>query len=308
MKAWLVVMALLLPFSPALAGNETHGGDIVVCQGKDPVVLDYYHAALKGFGETTPKLVDISGWTREEVIAFFQKQLRKYVIGWELGKALRKFGDMSQWAEADLKDVDDSDEPYFLPKDCERKQGAIRQGNQVYVDPTFVAKLSSAQQGILVVHEALFYIANLHNVRTSVHVRELIRGVLRTDTTEERLFPPIHSLGSIAYVFEALPDRAFRPVSGSSPEIYFFVTSAAERKIRARLRGQSVDPAELECDETGLKCTITKPIPGTTSALSWKGATMEIQDGTRRIAFNGTEASYWTEYSPSFAVPEASRR
>ena len=79
----------------------------------------------------------------------------------------------SAWAEADLKEVDDSDEPYFLPKGCIRKQGAVRQGNQMFVDPTYVNRLSPAQKGMLYLHELFFYVAQRHGQKNSISTRNI---------------------------------------------------------------------------------------------------------------------------------------
>jgi hypothetical protein len=52
-----VLTAITLPSTLAAAGSEGHGGNAIICNGKSPVVLDYYSATLSTLGGSSPQLV-----------------------------------------------------------------------------------------------------------------------------------------------------------------------------------------------------------------------------------------------------------
>lgn len=254
------------------------------------------------------KVVDISKLSRDQVVAMFAARLSPYVFATRFAEGLKHVGDLGDWIEADLKDVEDSDEPYNLPAGCVRRQGAVRQGNEMYVDPTYVKDVSPAQEGMLVVHEAVYWIATeIAKQKNSVHVRELVRNVLRTDTSVGKMVRSIHALGGIAFPFEALAPRTYVARVGSlPPNIRFKVLSAEDGLIGARLYNSSgialPNPdAELKCQ--GWRCTVSKATDNTHSWLSAKDAVMEIREETREIVFNPgeNEHSYFTaDSSPHF--------
>jgi len=304
MKA-IVLLAIVLSLT-AKAGNETHGGDLVECAGKPPVVLDHFHATLKQFGETTSQTTEIAGMSRGEVISVFREKLKPYVFATRFEEGLRQVGDLNDWIEADLKDVDDSDEPYHLPPGCERRQGAVRQGNEMYVDPTYVRKLSPAQEGMLVVHEAIYWAATTFaKQKTSVHVRELVRNVLRLDTTEAKMIRAIHALGGIAFPFEALANRLYVCEFENHPRVKFTVISAAEGTLYATLYNSSHvalygEGATLKCQKNS--CRVVKRADNRESWFGTVGRTFTIEAGTRKLNLTGgTSNSYSTsDSSPHF--------
>lgn len=318
MKFQILVATLCLTTLTAMAGNESHGGDIVVCQGAAPVVLDYYNAALKGIGEVAANIIDTTSFSREQVVQYFTTKLQPYLVNTEFQNALTALGDFDHWTEADLKTVDDADAPYFLPASCSRQQGAVRQGNEMFVDPTYVGPLSESQRGMLIVHEALYYVAALHGQKDSVTVRELVRAVLRKDTTEPQLIQAIHDLGSYAYGFETIAPSAggdYGSYTTNCPDqwaFHFERASAIPRTLYARADevGATEDPTVFHCDEDGVTCVVTTPAKvGTSSVLSQMGAKMVIGDYGRRLDFGpsaiggGECLFYRPTFSPGWPMP-----
>lgn len=164
----------------AHAGQETHGGNTVVCEGKAPVLLDYYHATLPTLGGGKPKLIDLSGLVSSQVVARVRDRLLSPAAVRAFDAALEANGPIETWIATDLQNVSDSAEPYILPPGCHRLTAAIRQGNTMYVDPSLYSQLSEVQRGLLIVHEALYRVSGED---TSASVRVLLRVILREGAT-----------------------------------------------------------------------------------------------------------------------------
>ena len=193
------VFATLLFSTHAHAGFGAHGGNVVQCQGKPAVVLDYYHAGLPTIGEMAPELVDFSGLSAEQTTEAVVKLIRDQYFGKfadQLEENLVKIGPIKKWIQADLKQVDDANEPYLLPASCVRKTAAVRQQNVImYGDAAVIGSLYPAQQGLLLVHEALYL---LSGQETSESVRSLMRELLQRKPAREILRSAIHQVGGDA--------------------------------------------------------------------------------------------------------------
>jgi len=167
----------------AHAGNEGHGGNVVVCDANGPVgpfVLDYYDATLKSLDGTAPDLIDISSFTTQQVIDLARKKLQSRLafLQNQFEPALSGIGPIGKWKSANLKQMDDSAEPYVLPAGC-RKTAANRQDPYVmFGDPNVIGTLSEAQKGVLVLHEVFYAIAAGHGQQNSSKVRPLIKAIL----------------------------------------------------------------------------------------------------------------------------------
>ena len=191
-----IVATLLLSSIQAHAGFGAHGGNVVQCQGREPVVLDYYHASLPTLGQPAPELVDFSGLSEEQTTKNVVKMIRDLYFDSfanQLEENIEKIGPMKNWIQADLKQVDDANEPYMLSASCVRKTAAVRQENVVmYGDATVINALSPAQRGLLEVHEALYLLSGKDSSET---VRSLLRELLPKTTNHKKLKAAISNLG-----------------------------------------------------------------------------------------------------------------
>lgn len=197
----LVTVSLCLTSLTCIAGESgAHGGNAVTCVGKKTVILDYYHASLPTIGNPNVSLVNIDKMSIQEVVDYFRKKFSKTALGADFESALTDIGPLENWissAAGDLKDIGDSNETYNLPANCKILQVAARQGTIVYADPKIIDQLSEGQKGILVVHEALYYLAeNLSGQQTSENVRTIVRVVLETSSTDTDVFKATLKIGS----------------------------------------------------------------------------------------------------------------
>ena len=187
---------LLAPIS--FAGNEGHGGNAVMCAGQAPVVLDYYNATLPTVGGVgDPPLIDISKMTEDQVVDLFKQRLNIFPsFDIQFAQALEIVGPISSWISANLKTASDANDPYYLPANCTLQQAAIRQGITMFGDPTVINSLSPAQQGVLRVHEALYYIGDTTiGLNTSENIRAVIRDNLETKNSIEKIRTDLYRIG-----------------------------------------------------------------------------------------------------------------
>lgn len=193
-----MMLALWGPID-VFAGQESHGGDLVICANKPVVTLDYYHASLPTFSNPKPNTVDISNMTAKQVVEFFSSRLQGTVLQKKFNDAIEFLGPVDRWILKSLEDIDDSNEPYQLPASCQRVQGAMRSDDTMYIDPKYGPVLSASQRGMLQVHEALYYISKLDS---SEKVRNLIRTLMLLNSTDKEVSDSLHQLNRIVYPFE----------------------------------------------------------------------------------------------------------
>jgi hypothetical protein len=196
-KIGLVLGSFLLS-SVSFAGNEAHGGNVVGCSGQTPVVLDYYNATLPTVGGTgDPALVDISNMTEDEVVNLFKQRFNIFPeFEIQFQQALEIIGPIHSWISANLTNAGDANDPYNLPTTCTLQQAAIRQGITIFGDPAVIHSLSPAQQGVLRVHEALYYIGDITiGLETSENIRAVIRDNLEIGNTVEKIRTDLYRIG-----------------------------------------------------------------------------------------------------------------
>jgi len=189
-------VVILMSSLNAYAGAESHGGQAVMCRSKETVTLDYYQATLPTVGGGNPKLIDISKFTYQEMIDFLSARINQSELAGPFYKAMETIGPVQTWLEGNLKNISDSDPAYTIPEGCQLFQAAVRQGSTVYTDPDILSRLSPAQQAILVVHEAPYYVAVKSGLSSSIQVRMVIRNLLMQDENKIELAKSVRELGS----------------------------------------------------------------------------------------------------------------
>lgn len=207
-----VILVSSNSFAKAQGGRDGGGGNVVVCEGKPALVLDYYNAILPTGSGKIPNLVNIDGLTEEQTVAFFLDQLGPYLGARNtLEDTLKLIGPIDTWTAAKLKDFDDAQEPYDLPEGCVRKTGAFRQNPadfasppEMFVDPRILPLLSPSQRGVLRMHEALYYSVALDLSRysdgdpstaTPIGARRLIRELLMQDRDFDKISKLANEVG-----------------------------------------------------------------------------------------------------------------
>jgi hypothetical protein len=123
----LLLTLIIFGSLPAFAGNGSHGGEVIYCPNKKPVILDYFNAALKPFGEKESPAIDVEGMKTQDVVDLIQSRLEGSKVGEEFTKSLNLLGPIEKWAEADLGPVSDSETAYLVPPGCYKKTVALRQ-------------------------------------------------------------------------------------------------------------------------------------------------------------------------------------
>ena len=212
--------------TPAFAGSgaESHGGQVVFCPGAAPVLLDYYQATLPTEAGGTPELTDISKMSAQDVLDLFKNRLAYSNLWYPYFRALEVLGPVDSWLEGNLQSVPDSDPAYTLPPNCSLQQLAVRQDSTMYVDPKILAQISPAQQGLLMAHEALYYVAQQNGHDSSVEVRMVIRNLLLKNENEVALSKSVHELGSTFFWWENFANHEYFDEANSG-KIYGFYLS-----------------------------------------------------------------------------------
>lgn len=191
MKYYVSILVMTLAVCSTQAGQESHGGNVVNCGGISVFTLDYYNAALPTVGGPAD-IVDLQNWSQSQVVEFIRSRLKNPLFLELFDNAMDKFGPITDWPLAGLKDVNDGGEPYFLPSHCNRMTAAVRQSNTIYVDPDVYSYLNEAQRGILYVHEMLYYISGQNS---STPIREMLRTFLKNNPSEKELIKATQLVG-----------------------------------------------------------------------------------------------------------------
>lgn len=249
-------------------GQETHGGDVVLCTGKPTVVLDYFHATLPRLSDAQPPRPNMEALDYEQVIAYFKSRLAHTDFLIEFERALNTVGDAHSWIAADLREVQDSNEPYLLPEGCDLKQVALRQGLSMFIDQTLGKELSQSQLAMLVVHEALYLIAVENKQRTSENVRHLVRVLMDGWATLGEQVAAVQALGGRYSAFENLGGwENYEPSGGDFRfSLKFFSIDARAQTVSANYINASgiklaIDPLLFRCDLSALRdlCELLNP-------------------------------------------------
>jgi len=193
--------------TPQKLGDEEktgNGGNIIRCSGQLPVVLDFYNATIPTLGAPAPTLVDISQYTSDQVVDFFKFRFTSFpYFQHQFEDALKAVGPMDTWLSANLKNTKDANETYHLPQGCSQEQAAVRQGTVMYGDPDIINSLVPAQKGLLLVHEALYYIGDtVLGLRTSEKIRSVVRETLKDNSSAVALRAAIYKIGGLVSPFQ----------------------------------------------------------------------------------------------------------
>lgn len=209
---WVSLLVMVLgTVSPiAWAQSEVgHGGKVIVCPGKPIVTLDYYDIAMQTIGGRS-SIEPISGLTEAEVVSMVVSKLKDTVFQKKLVRILKKIGPSQIWKAAPLHDVPDADLPYPIPSQCKKVQAAVRYGDVVVADPKILSKMSPEQKGMLVLHEALYFIGVEAGHITSNAVRPVLKALMTKTVTLAEAIDAVDRLGGILYRWQTLGMRGFK--------------------------------------------------------------------------------------------------
>lgn len=172
---------IILSFIPLISFSqqETHGGDVLVCPGKSPIVLDYYYANLTSPNDPSPP-VDITNFSTKEVLAYVDGVFAGSFFADSFNSNSIIIGNLSNWLEGEgLSDINDNGFGFKIPPNCNLEQAAVRVGHFVYIDKQMATRLSPAQLGVLVLHEILYKMAVDKGGTNSSKVRNFVRAIFR---------------------------------------------------------------------------------------------------------------------------------
>jgi len=186
----MMMVGLLISAHVAFAGGDVgNGGGGVFCEGKSPVLLDYYEAGLKRIGQpTAPALVDLDKLTEKAAFELFQSRLASVPeFKEQVDRAMKIVGDVANWIDGPVVEVDDTGKAYHLPAKCAYSQIAVRQEKQIYADSALLSRLSEGQRTLLRFHEAIYYLMSLRNKHTSIEVRKVTAALVRAEFSPSEL-------------------------------------------------------------------------------------------------------------------------
>lgn len=254
------IILFLLSFgllSLAQAGQETHGGDYVVCPNRKTVVLDYFQAQLPTFSGDAD-IADISQMNADQVIQYFSNRFSETLLGYGFDRYVRTIGDYKKWIVVDQLVDQDDEHLAFVPANCTIKQGAVRQHGIVYISRAAMAELSSDQIGVLAIHEALseFLMQSSQDLFSSADVRSLITELLRQKMDYIRIAEifSAYRLTSSYFCYGQFYTSSTTPVNPPGPTKYegwilgFNSTANAFSGIFETNSGKKIDIFELQAD------------------------------------------------------------
>lgn len=186
-----IVSMTMIQASLALGNDKIgNGGDIVNCQNKPPVVLDYYEASLKKLGAEAPIIMNVQKMNSDEVIEKVMTKLEPFFDFYsELKEAVETVGNINDWIESEsaVVELSDSKEAYTLPPSCKLIQAAVRQDSTVYVSPEVMKLLSPGQVGVLSLHESIYFLGTKRGHTNSVKARGMLAYLLKENTNPGKL-------------------------------------------------------------------------------------------------------------------------
>ncbi len=171
-------------------GVDAGGGHVVSCQGKKSITLDYYNALVKVVDsnqllnpdQVDPQQVIVQrlnqfSATREDMELFDGLSLGDW-----LAKTIQAMGPVNNWADADLKIIQDYNLIYKLPGTCHLEQGAAQEKNgtdiEMYRNSKVIQQLSEGQKKVLQIHEAFYSLVRWQLGTDSRSVRVLLEKLL----------------------------------------------------------------------------------------------------------------------------------
>jgi hypothetical protein len=171
-------------------GVDAGGGHVVSCQGEESVTLDYYNALVKAVNPNkllNPDQVDLQQVIAKRLNQFAATQEdRELFDGLPLGdwltKTIHVMGPVNNWANADLKLIQDYNLIYKLPGTCRLEQGAAQEKMgadiEMYRNEKVIQQLSEGQRKILQIHEAFYSLVRWQLGTDSRPVRALLEKLL----------------------------------------------------------------------------------------------------------------------------------
>jgi hypothetical protein len=189
---YLPVILTLALADLAIAGYETHGGHVVICQGQKPVVLDYYDSVRKTISGETPTIIDPEVTSPHNFVTERLKQLSHTSLSAQFHLILTQYlqeivKPIQNWKNESVLPVYDSNLPYALPPNCKLVQAAARQSGQQYGNLKVINQLSNGQKEILWLHEALYAYLQDRKVFSPVPVRNFLNVFLNVNSTDLEL-------------------------------------------------------------------------------------------------------------------------
>ncbi len=187
------------------AHEKGNGGNTVLCEGSEMVVLDYFHAKLPSGNDSERKLLDIEV---NNVISEFLVQSLAFVpnenvdsisLFKQFKKSLKLIPLVEKWINTPLNFLNDHGLVYPLPKNCKLLQAAIRKGSSQYGDFSIINQLSKGQKQLLRLHEVLYEMLRQsgYTATDSSPIRELIRVLLKANKTQDEMFTAFENFKSI---------------------------------------------------------------------------------------------------------------
>ncbi|PIT98748.1 MAG: hypothetical protein COT74_13715 [Bdellovibrionales bacterium CG10_big_fil_rev_8_21_14_0_10_45_34] len=206
LKVALLAFVFLLYHFPTLAGQETHGGDIVICDGQPPLVLDYFDAKFDRVDGEVRNVVDPDG---RDIFEFYRKRISEIYTSQlvhrfheRLAKYFELVGEPGTWKSAQFSPVSDEELPYCIVdgddvtagssckdslKNCVKYQAVLRQAGMLYGWRDRINLLSKGQKDVLKFHESVFSYLQDFEIGTPVLVRNFFTALFDKDSKTEQL-------------------------------------------------------------------------------------------------------------------------
>lgn len=208
MKAkWIfAVVILTMQLKPAAAGQEGHGGDVLVCAGQEPEVLDYYFARLGTVANPNRTLMDFSGMTADQVIDAFSARFQNSGFQEKFDRKRAELDSPKNWViTGELVDVKDDGLAFNVPAGCTLRQGAVNFDSTVYLNGDIAATLSEVQLGILAIHEIVFALHAANKTDrpdlNSKPIRHFLREALAANIDDRRFHQSFDRLSIGRYFY-----------------------------------------------------------------------------------------------------------
>lgn len=156
MKLLLVFLLSVAPLLSHAGFTKGNGGNILVCQNSQNVVLDFFEMKeLYGFTfsdelKNTDKRLDFFKIIQDKLISIDADFANEFQVVAQDLESNSAFVDVASMGKID--DIFD----IFLPNNCVLTQAVIQRNNRLIISKPLFDSLSSLQQNILTLHEVLY--------------------------------------------------------------------------------------------------------------------------------------------------------
>jgi len=176
----------------ALEILDAHGKKAV----KSVVTLDYFEASQLNdpYGQGHPDLISHFD-SYDELLEILEIQLTSARGFFELIKKYSEDLHPRHWRVIGrLKDIQDSQEVFFPPKNCAIVQAVVRQLSAILYDPFIWSLLNQTQKSFLRLHEAIYAIGKVKfGHKTSANTRLLIARLFKKELTPIEIIDDINN-------------------------------------------------------------------------------------------------------------------